>query len=73
MSRRDPKGAKRRFHVWLYDADIDLVRDHFGGKLTVNEIVREMLHTAANRIRQRVQDEVRETPVDLKLQIEELA
>lgn len=52
MPRRDPRGAKRRFHVWLYEDDIEVVREHYARRgLSVNEVLRTQFHHLSNRIR----------------------
>lgn len=69
MPRKDPRGPKRRFHVWLYEQDIEDMRMYFHGRAKPNEIIRMLFHKAAQSVRTRVNQEIidRSEPLNVQL------
>lgn len=62
MPRRDPKGERVRFHIWLYKKDLEDLRLYLGGRSTPNEVIRLMVNRKVAEIRQKIQDQLDQSP-----------
>src|SRR5215207_2899163 len=55
MSRREPEPLVRT-HVWLFESDLEWLRDNFSQSVGVNKMVRTIIRTTRRKIEAKAQD-----------------
>lgn len=57
MSKKSPQSQSRR-HVHIFDEDWDFLERSFGGRISVSQAIRKIVHVRCNELRAKVQHKI---------------